>query len=62
MQEQMTLEEYKKKVEECLKKAVGADNQDYITSRMKLYEEDFPTFLEKNLSPEVTATALIMGA
>ena len=61
MPEQMSLEDYKKKVEDCLKKAVGEKNDKYISWRMQMYEDEFPMFLKENWSPEGTASALIMG-
>lgn len=41
----MTLEEFKKKVEENLKNIAGEKEAKEI---MKLYEEDFPTILKEN--------------
>ena len=37
------------------------DYEDYVNKRMKDYEDEFPRFLEKNFSPEVAATAILMG-
>ena len=54
----MNLEEYKKKVIEALSKTVGE------TTTLKMvenYEEDLPTYLNENWSPEGTATAILMG-
>ena len=52
----MTLEEFKKKVEENLLKAVGKESAQRI---MKDYENDFPRFLEENWTVEAITPALI---
>ena len=56
----MTLEEYKKKVEEHLVKKCN-----YTTERAKkliaLYEPDFPEFLKEKYSPAGAAAAMIAG-
>ena len=60
----MTLGYYKRLVRICLRKAArtaGIDNEEYVNRKMKEYEEEFPWFLEKNFSPEVAATAILMG-
>ncbi len=54
----MTLEEYKKKVEEYLIKRCN-----FTVSRAKaliaVYEKDFPQFLKDNWSPLTAASAMI---
>ena len=61
----MTLQSYKEAVRNCLKKAVktayGVERNDYVGSKMKEYENEFPEFLEQNLSPEAAATAILMN-
>ncbi len=60
----MTLGYYKRLVRNCLRKAVKTedrDYEDYVNKMMKEYEDEFPGFLEKNFSPEVAATAILMG-
>ncbi len=56
----MTLEEYKKKVEEYLIKRCN-----FTVSRAKaliaVYEKDFPQFLKDNWSPLTAASAMIAG-
>ena len=59
MEQKMTLEEYKKKVEDFLNK-----NSNDSTGTMKLmkeYEDDLPKFLADGWEPEVAATAMVMG-
>ncbi len=61
MSEQMSLEDYKQKVRECLmmnpyRTTEGAEKL------MKLYEDDFPEFLADKWEPSAVAAALIMGA
>ena len=58
MSEQMTLEEFKQKVRECLLKS---GTPTYVEKRMKLYEDEFPQFLEDKWEPSAVAAALIMG-
>ena len=58
MMERMTLEDYKKKVEELLVSRSGVERTKAL---MKVYEQDFPMFLEENWEPELTVTAMIMG-
>ena len=64
-QQSMTLQSYKKAVRNCLDKALktayGTEKNDYVSSKMKEYENEFPEFLEKNLSPEAAATAILMN-
>lgn len=56
----MTLEDYKKNVEEHLVKECH-----FTTQRAKkliaLYEEDFPQFLKDNWSPLTAASVMIAG-
>ena len=57
----MSLEEYKKKVEECLMKTQNCSIQE--TRRlMKTYEAYFQEFLEEEWNPSVAAGAMVMGA
>lgn len=60
MEEKMTLEEFKKKVEECLMK-----NYNYTEMKAKksleIYAPDLPMFLKENWKPEEAATAITMG-
>ncbi len=56
--EQMTLEEYKKSVENYLNETIGSKRTNEL---MKNYDIDFPTFLEENWNIELTATAMLMG-
>ena len=53
----MTLEEYKKKVEENLILVASLKEAKEI---MKLYEEDFPTILKENWTVEGITPALLM--
>ncbi len=52
----MTLEEFKKRVEENLLKVVGKESTHRI---MKDYENDFPQFLEENCTVEAITPTLI---
>ncbi len=56
----MTLEEYKKKVEEHLVKKCNFTTQS-AKKLIALYEEDFPQFLKDNWSPLTAASAMIAG-
>ena len=56
----MTLEEYKKKVEEHLVKKCNFTTQS-TKKLIVLYEEDFPQFLKDNWSPLTAASAMIAG-
>ena len=58
MQEQQSLESFKKQVEECL---LMSSSITYVKERMKLYEDEFPQFLKDNWTPGEVAAALIMG-
>ena len=53
----MTLEEFKKKVEENLTKVAGKKE---AQETMKLYENDFPTILKENWTVEGITPALLM--
>ena len=55
----MTLEEYKKKVEECLVKNNNCSGGE-TKKLMKTYEDDFQEFLNTKLSPEATAVGMKM--
>ena len=57
MKEQMSLEDYKKKVEENLIKVAGKKE---AQETMKLYEDDFPTILKENWTVEGITPALLM--
>ena len=57
MKEQMSLEEYKKKVEENLIKVAGKEE---ALETMKLYEKYFPQILKENWTVEGITTALLM--
>ena len=57
----MSLGYYKRLVRINLEKAVGKEKTSYINLMMKEYDSEFPKFLEQNWSPEVTATAILMG-
>lgn len=60
----MSLGYYKRLVRICLKKAVktayGTEREDIVNLKMQKYEEEFPEFLERNFSPEVAATAILL--
>lgn len=53
----MTLEEFKKKVEENLVAVAGKKE---AQETMKFYEKDFPTILEENWTVEGITPALLM--
>ena len=55
----MTLEEYKKKVEESLKKNNNCSIQE-VEKLMKEYEEDFQEFMKQNYTPEMVSMGMIM--
>ena len=60
MNEQMSLEDYKKKVEESLMKNNNCSTQE--TKRlMKLYEEDFPELMKTFSDEKVASLAMVMG-
>ena len=52
----MNLEEFKRQIEENLLKVVGNESAQRI---MKIYENDFPRFLEENWTVEAITPALI---
>ena len=60
MPEQMSLEDYKQKVRECLTKNYKHTVQEN-ERLMKLYEDDFQEFLSDRWEPSVAATAMVMG-
>lgn len=57
MNTQMTLENYKKKVEENLIKVAGMKE---AQETMKFYEEDFPQIFKENWTVEGITPALLM--
>ena len=60
MNQQLSFEEYKQKVRECLRTKRNCSTQE--TERlMKLYEEDFPEFYRDNWSVLGAASAMIFG-
>ena len=60
MNEQMSLSDYKKKVEEWMINESNCSIQE--TNRlMKLYADDFPEFLADNWEPSAAGTAMQMG-
>ena len=56
----MSLEEYKKKVKECLI-TKGNYTEEEANELMKLYEPDFKEFLEKEYSPLQAMSAMMAG-
>ena len=56
----MSLEEYKKKVEECLMKNYK-DTEAEARKSVALYTDDFPEFLAFGWEPSVAATAIVLG-
>ena len=60
MLEQMTLEEYKQKVRECLMKNYKHTTQEN-ERLMTLYEEEFQEFLSGKWEPSVAAKAMVLG-
>ena len=59
MSEVMSLEEYKKQVETCLKENCNF-SEAAAKSRMQLYEEDFPKFIEMQFTPAEAAVGMAM--
>ena len=59
MTEQMTLEQYRQKVEEHLLKL--SKSPAGTRSAMQRYEDDLKDFYEENFSVEATATGILMG-
>jgi hypothetical protein len=57
-QQKMTLENYKKQVEEGLTKELGEKK---AKQKMKEYETDFPTFLKNGYRVGGTIAAIMMG-
>ena len=60
MQEQQSLESYKKQVEECLMKYQHCTTQE-SERLMKDYEDEFPQFLKDNWTCPAVALAMVMG-
>ena len=56
----MSLEDYKKKVEDCLK-TKGNFTEEEARKWMKTYEPDFKEFLEKEYSPLQAMSAMLAG-
>ena len=54
------LEEYKKKVFDCLRMSSKASTA-RIKEQMKDYEDDFPTFLRDGWTPSGAAAAIVFG-
>ena len=52
------LKEYKKAIYDNLVSRIGIER---AKKAMKAYEDDFPEFYEKELSPIAASTAIIMG-
>ena len=59
MSEAMSLEEYKKQVETCLIENCNF-SEAAAKSRMQLYEEDFPEFIEMQFTPAEAAVGMAM--
>ena len=57
---QMSLEEYKNKVEECLKMNYNDTEMEAKKSIMN-YTEEFPMFYQENWDPSLVATAIVSG-
>lgn len=57
--EEMTFEEYKIAVMECLKRAMDGYCQEAIENSYKEYREELPEFYRKKFSPEAAATAIL---
>ncbi len=55
----MTLDEYKKRVEECLVKYNNCTSEK-AKELMALYEQDFQESMNTNLSPEAMAVGMAM--
>lgn len=60
MKEQMSLENYKKKVEESLIKNNNCSIQE-AKKLMNLYEEDFPELMKTFSDEKVASLAIVMG-
>ena len=56
----MNLEDYKKKVEECLMKNYEDTGAEAKKSVMN-YTGDFQTFFQENWEPSLVATAIVLG-
>ena len=60
MSEVMSLEEYKKKVLQCLMENYKSTEQ-VVSHLMQHYEEDFPKFIEMELTPAEAAVGMFMN-
>lgn len=60
MSQAMSLEEYKRKVEDCLRKNYN-DTEAEAKKSVLNYTDDFPMFYRENWSPELVATAIVQG-
>ena len=60
MNEEMNLEEYKKKVLQCLMENCNFTEME-AKGWMTVYEEDFPEFIEKKFTPAEAAVAIDIG-
>lgn len=60
MKEQMSLENYKKKVEESLIKHNNCSIHE-AKRLMNLYEEDFPELMKKFSDEKIASLAMVMG-
>jgi len=60
MNEVMTLEEYKKKVLQCLMENCNF-TEEAAKKYLTIYSEDFPEFIEKKFTPAEAAMAIVMG-
>ena len=58
--DQKTLDDYKKKVAECLMKNYNRTEARAWKS-ITLYTEDFPMFCEEKWEPSLAATAIVLG-
>ncbi len=58
MSDQMTLEEYKRQIREHSIKHLHL-SKEVVEESMKLYEPDFQTFLDENLSVALVATGML---
>ena len=58
MNEQMTFEEFKQRVKECL---MSPGTSTSAEERMNRYKDELPTFYEEKWTPGEVAAALIMG-
>ena len=59
MLEQMTLEDYKQKVKQCLMQRYN--NTTRVENLMRKYEDDFPELLGWNLTPQTASGVIASG-